>query len=55
MDDAYVYKMKCTFVEAKHLGCYRQPATQRSNVEDPPAIKYLYLFALALFVDFRDP
>ena len=23
MDDAYVYEMKCTFVEAKHLGCYK--------------------------------
>ena len=22
IDDAYVYEMKCTFVEAKHLGCY---------------------------------
>ena len=24
IDDAHVYEMKCTFVEAKHLGCYRQ-------------------------------
>ena len=23
MDDAYVYEMKCNFVEAKHLGCYK--------------------------------
>ena len=22
MDDAYVYEVKCNFVEAKHLGCY---------------------------------
>ena len=22
MDDAYVYEMKCNYVEAKHLGCY---------------------------------
>ena len=22
IDDAHVYEMKCTFVEAKHLGCY---------------------------------
>ena len=26
MDDAYVYEMKCNLVEAKHLGCYTNPA-----------------------------
>ena len=24
IDDAYVYEMKCTFVGAKHLGCYKR-------------------------------
>ena len=22
MDDAYVYEMKCKYMEVKHLGCY---------------------------------
>ena len=24
IDDAHVYEMKCTFVGAKHLGCYNE-------------------------------
>ena len=27
IDDAHVYKMKCNFVGAKHLGCYKGQAT----------------------------
>ena len=31
MDDAYVYEMECTFVEAKHLGCYKYGMPTFSN------------------------
>ena len=33
IDDAYVYEMKCTFVEAKHLGCYTLAYTCAEKVD----------------------
>ena len=33
IDDAHVYEMKCTFVEAKHLGCYSPPPLEKSRPE----------------------
>jgi len=32
IDDAHVYEMKCTFVGAKHLGCYSPPPLRKNLV-----------------------